>query len=1461
MGTAIASHWGRVGTIDTVAVPDSGTTYHPHDITVSNIQIDSMVYASAVGALMFSASYNVNVTNVKIQYGVTAIWVHAGDFGYRYAQAPDLDTAFIEGQGFHFDGVFADSLADVGIKVVGITANGESEGGLALSDSIWAFPIHVSNSSFRGDETGIGISLSYCQGAVIDNCYFDNFLIGMSNGAGVERLKVLNSTFIRNEQSGISISNGTLAPIDILIKNCYIADNDQSGGGSRTGITVGQATRTILDGNRIGLAPNEATIYGIEVTSSGSATTVINNYVYDAATRAYDVRGDSTDIIEWRNNTSALTTWANGDAAALRAIRRLGIIDDSLFLFGHSIAGTIVDNFIMKINITGSDTSWAIEADVGAAGGTTDTIAFSLGDTTKYQVDKALKIKTGAGLLNTPIADSSGIDTTTLSTVLGTSVDLTAEVTGVLPVANGGSLFKITTNRDTLSYEGESDTLLKIVSNGDTTNFNSPGNSSFLFNEKLIVNNQIVLTGSGLFTNVIFPDGVGSDADLLQLAGGGNDSIHLSSEFVFLGALDNDSAVMSKGYIDGVAGARWIDVGTVDTVSLFGTDTLMVLADTSIYTSIETENVGGFLFLDRVTIDGTVDSVQLRVQGFSSQTDEIVRVELSDGSEIFSIHADGASHFTHTSTQNDEFSVLFNSNAAGFGGMKAIDIDYVTGNTIATEEGVAVLVQFDQDASTGGDFFGIEILTTTTGGAEVHGLGAGVGVIPIIQESGTFGNLTFAEAESGGGGYSDWVARGNSAVSDTTLWAADNDTTFIGFATTFEELEWIWNTVATKNMFFKFLYSTGAGAWTEFSPIDGTNGAINNGVMAWDRNDLAGWSSESVDGDAAFWVAIVRERNTATGPTEEFVQIADPINYEWDENGNIIANSFRLEGTEDAFEHIITGVDATADRTFTLPNDDLADLDLMIGTGPGTFGYVAMSGDATLANTGALTIGTDKITSAKILDDEIVKADTDTTTDFTATGYFKLNAAVADSELVTHAHLRLEIEDSLNEYSLTTAILLLADTNAYANTIIASPTFTGIIHIPDFTLITGSGTDAYDATDVPTNGQVLTWTAGVIDWRASSSSVNWDAIGAPGGDGSIDFANTNQTIVMSHTAGASGFIFNFNQVDDGDALDYSMVMDFDITSESGDADDSLRVIDITYEEGTANTIMDAAISINNLETTTATMTDGIIIKSDGVNLGVTDGIDVSDANILNAINIGVNIIKTGAQSIASTELDRLSGVTGALTFVGGTDVTIADGGTGQSALDDIVGGDGVTVAAGTATIIGGDATISITGRVDAVLDPFGPPGGAGSIGPGDSVILELGSHEATGKYVLYVDSSINDGLYTDSVYIPFRMPAWANQLDSIFIVWKGKSTSADTSEISLVEVHGPDRSSPTGTTDSLYATFGTDDQGNTIETAAYQVNNTELGPRDPFTIMIEHTLGASVNGVVRVYSVYAVVSE
>lgn len=67
--------------------------------------------------------------------------------------------------------------------------------------------------------------------------------------------------------------------------------------------------------------------------------------------------------------------------------------------------------------------------------------------------------------------------------------------------------------------------------------------------------------------------------------------------------------------------------------------------------------------------------------------------------------------------------------------------------------------------------------------------------------------------------------------------------------------------------------------------------------------------------------------------------------------------------------------DAVTPAKASFVDDSLAATDTHIMVADGTdFGNVAVSGDATLSNTGVLTIGSDKITTAKILDANITTA-------------------------------------------------------------------------------------------------------------------------------------------------------------------------------------------------------------------------------------------------------------------------------------------------------------------------------------------------------------------------------------------------------------------------------------------------------------------------------------------------------
>ena len=172
-----------------------------------------------------------------------------------------------------------------------------------------------------------------------------------------------------------------------------------------------------------------------------------------------------------------------------------------------------------------------------------------------------------------------------------------------------------------------------------------------------------------------------------------------------------------------------------------------------------------------------------------------------------------------------------------------------------------------------------------------------------------------------------------------------------------------------------------------------------------------------------------------------------------------------------------------------------------------------------------------------------------------------------------------------------------------------------------------------------------------------------------------------------------------DQDDDADATDVLQAIRIELASESGDAGDLLYGIMMTVEEGTANTIIDAGIHIDNEETTAGTLTDAIIVTSSGVNAGITDAIDVSAANITNAINVGPNTIVGGNDetlTVGAIDSMLILTVDGAEnpTFIG------VDGGAPAHTIFDTWGAG--TVQAGSADVTG----IILRTAGDVTIPPF-----------------------------------------------------------------------------------------------------------------------------------------------------------
>ena len=265
------------------------------------------------------------------------------------------------------------------------------------------------------------------------------------------------------------------------------------------------------------------------------------------------------------------------------------------------------------------------------------------------------------------------------------------------------------------------------------------------------------------------------------------------------------------------------------------------------------------------------------------------RLGIGTALPVDELHIVGSQDLVHISAESDDHALEIDCDASGFGDVKALDIDYITGAMTAVQDEECMLVNIDESASVGGIVNGYEVLTTAEGSAVINGYTTGINVNPIVHESGVFGNadsilniavdVTAALASGGAGGIS--------------IFVADNDTLTTGDAATWDEFEIILDTGASgSGVAPTFEYSTGGAAFSAFSPADGTNGFRNSGAILFDSDSLAGWATAT---SGLFEIRITRTRNSlTTTPIIDELQISATTEFTWDSLGDVSINSLTL---------------------------------------------------------------------------------------------------------------------------------------------------------------------------------------------------------------------------------------------------------------------------------------------------------------------------------------------------------------------------------------------------------------------------------------------------------------------------------------------------------------------------------------------------------------------------------------
>ena len=364
---------------------------------------------------------------------------------------------------------------------------------------------------------------------------------------------------------------------------------------------------------------------------------------------------------------------------------------------------------------------------------------------------------------------------------------------------------------------------------------------------------------------------------------------------------------------------------TVTNLQLWPAGTISSTGDIVFQPTVD--SVTGYQWLD--TDGGTpvlnIDTMNERLSiGVSTGLDPRIGLTISGDLDV-----------VHTAIESDDHAIEIDTDAAGFGDVKAIDIDYITGNIAAGKDEGIILINIDQIAATGGDVFGVEVLATE-GSADIFGLKVGAVIGPVHHDSGVFVNPTTGTDNTPSTDVAAMID--GSSGTTTTIFENQSEYILIGAAAAFEEIEFILTTSASgAGIKAKFEYSiTGSHQFTEFTPVDGTNNFRNTGVVAWDASDL---TAHAVNTDTGtFDIKITRQRaSLTTDPVLGFAKTAATVEYLWDKNGDVNINSLTLAGSLSlGFGDLVSEQNPDAVNAIRM-KATASDVDVVIGDGTGYF--------------------------------------------------------------------------------------------------------------------------------------------------------------------------------------------------------------------------------------------------------------------------------------------------------------------------------------------------------------------------------------------------------------------------------------------------------------------------------------------------------------------------------------------
>ena len=305
----------------------------------------------------------------------------------------------------------------------------------------------------------------------------------------------------------------------------------------------------------------------------------------------------------------------------------------------------------------------------------------------------------------------------------------------------------------------------------------------------------------------------------------------------------------------------------------------------------------------------------------------------------------------HTATHADDHALEIDTDAAGYGDVKALDVDYITGNITAGEDEGILLINIDRTLATGGDIFALEVLATdqVSGSTGIYGLKIGPEIGPIHQDSGEFIDPTLATDNHPSNHVS--IMADGILANGTAIFTNNSEYIIIGADAAFQDMELIFSTVSSKDIRPTFWYSiSGIDTFTQFTPVDGTDGCRHTGVISWDASDLSNHVAD--DTTTKFDIKIIRTKGGSfTTPVLGYAKTAGTTEYIWDKNGDVNIRNLSVAGTLGSGAFTITQNSDTLALSHDGSNAYVkwsdGDLTLMTDEGTNTDTHVSILGKGT----------------------------------------------------------------------------------------------------------------------------------------------------------------------------------------------------------------------------------------------------------------------------------------------------------------------------------------------------------------------------------------------------------------------------------------------------------------------------------------------------------------------------------